>query len=137
MEIRSKQRAVRVSEVVEPAIAVEKLFVYGIFLDERNRELYNMENPSYDTVKGYITVGEDIVTAVKSSQYNASLTGLLVDVPIRSFPSIDRLEAGYSRIKVITTGGFEAYMYAEPTDNGNFSTCEWRNNIYECKAEEE
>ena len=133
METKSKQTTVRVSEHTEPAI--EKLFVYGIFLDEMNREFYGMEYPSYDTVQGFITVGNHIVRAIPSSMMNACLTGLLVDVPTRQLASLDALEAGYDRIKVKTTGGFDAFMYAAPGSGDNYST--YRSMLYEQDDEEE
>lgn len=129
METESKQGRVRTPENIEPAIAVEKLFVYGIFLDENNRNHYGMENPSYDTVKDYITVGDHIVRAIKLGGYGASLTGLLVDVPTRRLPAIDSLEAGYARIKVNTSSGFEAFMYATSSDEEDYSS--YNGDMYE------
>lgn len=90
-----------------------KLFVYGIFLDESNRNHYGMSNPHYDTVKGYITVGDRIVQAVRIGGVdNVALTGLTVDMNPEYWEMLDLLESGYERIQVITTGGEEAYMYA-------------------------
>ena len=122
MEDKSEQERVRVFKSIEPAIAVEKLFVYGIFLDESTRDRYGMENPSYDTVPGYITVGNHIVSATKSDVYGVSLTGLLVDIPTRNLPSVDVLESGYARIIVDTSGGFEAFMYAAKGEEENYSS---------------
>ena len=99
-----------------------KLFVYGIFLDEHNRHNYHMSNPKYDTVLDYITVGGGIVRAIPSEGVGASLTGLTVDIPNSAFPTLDVLEGGYARIKVKTTGGIEAYMYARHGDKDDYST---------------
>lgn len=132
METKNKQKPVRILEDAQSAI--EKLFVYGIFLDETNRENYGMENPSYDTVRGFITIGDYIVRAVPSTILGASLTGLLVDVPTRNFQRIDILETGYARIKVQTSSGIEAFMYSLPCDLENFSTV--RSNFYEGNADE-
>lgn len=127
METKSKQRTIRISENAEQSI--EKLFVYGIFLSEINRKLYSMENASYDTVKGFITVGSRIVKAISTDTLNACLTGLLVDIPTKKLPALDALESGYDRIKVKTTSGFEAYMYASPGSGKNYSTYSYK--IYE------
>lgn len=128
METESKQKPVRISEDAQPA--VEKLFVYGIFLDERNRQHYGLTNPNYDTVQGFITIGSHIVKAIPSTTIGAALTGLLVDVPTRKLPSLDMLEAGYDRIKINTTGGYEAYMYAAYGSGENYST--FMSEMYEC-----
>ena len=130
METTSRETRIRLPDVLEPVVAVEKLFVYGIFLDECNREYYGMENPSYDTVPGYITIGGTIVKAVQSDIPRVALTGLLVDVPTRKLPAIDQLEVGYDRIKVMTTSGFVAFMYVEPGKFENYSS--FRSNMYEC-----
>ena len=98
------------NEMVEPLM--DKLFVYGIFLDERNRNAYGMSNPHYATVAGYITIGSRIVQAVRADGLGAALTGLLVDVEPDQWPRIDMLESGYDRITITTTDGIEAYMYA-------------------------
>ena len=136
METKSKQGSVRVSKNVERDVSsTVKLFVYGIFLDEMNRLYYGMENPSYDTVRGYITVGDSIVTAVPSTIIGSSLTGLLVDVPVSSFPRLDLLESGYDRIKVTTTSGFEAFMYAAHGSGFNYSNI--RSGFYESETEEQ
>ena len=92
----------------------DKLFVYGIFLDEENRKEYGMSNPQYTTVPGYLTVGSYIVRAVQTDNTSVALTGLLVDVDPAMWPSLDSLEAGYDRIKVRDVSGDIAYMYAAP-----------------------
>jgi len=92
----------------------DKLFVYGIFLDEENRKDYGMSNPQYTTVPGYLTVGSYIVKAVQTDNTSVALTGLLVDIDPAMWPSIDSLEAGYDRIKVRDVAGNIAYMYAAP-----------------------
>lgn len=112
-----------------------KLFVYGIFLDELNRQHYGMENPSYDTVPGFITIGDYIVQAIPSSIMGVALTGLLVDVPTNKLQQLDMLELRYSRIKVNTTYGFEAYMYAAHGSGDNYSTI--RSTFHESKSEEQ
>lgn len=91
---------------------MDKLFVYGIFLDEQNRQAYGMSNPHYATVRDYITIGGHIVQAVKVNSIGASLTGLLVDIDPEYWKRLDLLESGYDRIKIVTTDGVEAYMYA-------------------------
>jgi len=101
----------------------EKLFVYGIFLGEGMRNAYEMKNPSYSTVPQYVTVGEGIVQAVKVDAKGVALTGLLVDVPKSVWPRLDRLETGYSRVRVKTHGNTTAFMYAVANDGGyNHST---------------
>ena len=92
----------------------DKLFVYGIFLDEENRKDYGMSNPQYTTVPGYLTVGSYIVKAVRTDNTSVALTGLLVDIDPDMWPSLDSLEAGYDRIKVRDVSGDIAYMYAAP-----------------------
>lgn len=92
----------------------DKLFVYGIFLDEENRKDYGMSNPQYTTVPGYLTVGSYIVKAVQTDDTSVALTGLLVDIDPAMWPSLDSLEAGYDRIKVRDIDGNIAYMYAAP-----------------------
>lgn len=94
---------------------MNRLFVYGIFLDAQNREDFGMTNPMYRTVKNYATLGNEIVSAVFVDNANVALTGLLVDVDPRMWPDIDALESGYDRITVTTTSGEEAYMYAGRT----------------------
>lgn len=100
---------------------MNRLFVYGIFLDENMRNAYGMSNPRYATVKDYVTYGGSIVTAYKQEGAGLSLTGLLVDVnPYEmgrrglkdNWARLDALEGGYERIEVETLGGDKAYMYA-------------------------
>lgn len=86
----------------------EKLFVYGIFLDKKNREWYGMSNPVYDTVINYVTIGDIIVHAEEKIGYGYALTGLLVDMDVSGWERLDRLESGYDRIKIVTTSGEEA-----------------------------
>lgn len=97
---------------------MNKLFVYGIFLDEYNRRMYGMSNPRYATVLHYATVGYHIVKAVKIEGTSLALSGLIVDVDPSRWGDIDQLEGGYERIRVKTTNGDEAYMYAEREWNG-------------------
>ena len=92
----------------------DKLFVYGIFLDEENRKDYGMSDPQYTTVPGYLTVGSYIVKAVETDNASVALTGLLVDIDPDMWPSLDSLEAGYDRIKVRDVSGDIAYMYTAP-----------------------
>src|SRR5690606_6133267 len=107
------------------------------FLADYNRERYGMENPSYETVKGYITIGGHIVQAVPTDIEGASLTGLLVDIPTRNFINLDGLEGGYDRVIVKTTGGFDAFMYVQPQRTlENHSTFRM-SNFYEQEYEEE
>lgn len=94
---------------------MNKLFVYGIFLDKRTRDAYGMgEHVVYTTVLDYATFGHGIVTAHKMpSGYGYSLTGLLVDIPEGfDWDRLDALERGYERIIVTTTDRYNAYMYA-------------------------
>jgi gamma-glutamylcyclotransferase (GGCT)/AIG2-like uncharacterized protein YtfP len=90
------------------------LFVYGIFLDQHNRDAYGMHNPRYATVPGYITMTRhgSIVEAVNIELSTIALTGLLVDVNPKRWDDIDSLEWGYDRIEVTTTNGQRAWMYA-------------------------
>lgn len=100
-------------ELVTKEVERDKLFVYGIFLGQAARNSYGMINPRYTTVPGYITVGHGIVQAVKVDEPRIELTGLLVEIHPNQWPRLDRLEAGYQRIKV-ETGLGQAWMYAEP-----------------------
>lgn len=88
-----------------------RLFVYGIFLAQRNRDHYGMTNPEYATVPGYATFGDYIVEAVHISAPGLALTGLTVDVDPTRWEHIDRLENGYDRKLVITSNQEEVYMY--------------------------
>lgn len=90
---------------------MNKLFVYGIFLDEKNRQRYGMSNPRYATVKDYATWGNYIVTAKHQSGAGLALTGLLVDIEPEAWPRLDALEAGYDREEVDVLGLGKAYMY--------------------------
>lgn len=110
-----------------------KLFVYGIFLNEYNRDNYGMSNEEYATVKGWATEGSQIVSAVPDPRY--TLTGLLVDVAefsyeyrgdqahvVDNWKMLDALEHNYDRIVVETTDWelvdgdrvpVKAYMYVK------------------------
>lgn len=100
---------------------MNRLFVYGIFLDELRRGRYAMSNPEYDTVRDYVTYGDHIVTAYHQPRRGLALTGLTVDVNpyelgergelIDTWARLDRLEGGYERKVITTTTGVEAYMY--------------------------
>lgn len=92
---------------------MDRLFVYGIFLDEGQRRGFGMVNPRYATVLDYATVGHRIVQAVHIPGAGLALTGLLVDMPNSNWEELDALEGGYERIVIRTTSGYEAYMYAE------------------------
>lgn len=92
---------------------LNKLFVYGIFLDKANRNAYGMTNPEYATVKNYATFGSIIVQAVHIPDINLCLTGLLVDMNEYKWGALDALEGGYRRIVITTTEGKKAYMYAK------------------------
>lgn len=97
-----------------------KFFFYGIFLNESTRESYNITSePKYDTVLGYATFGHSIVQAAYIPNSKLSLTGIVVDVPESSIPSIDRLEGGYDRITVQTTRGQTCQMYVTPSRQRN------------------
>lgn len=90
---------------------MDKLFVYGIFLDEYQRAVYGMGQPRYAVVEGYKTrlIVRNIVEAVPDK--SGALTGLIVELPASNFETLDSLERGYDRIKVKTTSGTEAFMY--------------------------
>lgn len=92
---------------------MNKLFVYGIFLDKYMRDEYGMTNPKYATVPDYATFGGGIVMAVKIPDARLSLTGLLVDMNPDNWDKLDRLERGYRRIEITTGSGQQAYMYAK------------------------
>lgn len=95
----------------ENNIELNKLFVYGIFLGKGAREAYGMSNPGYATVPGFITVGGQIVEAIRVDSDKVMLTGLLVDVDPSKWERIDKLESNYDRIKVKTYTRIEAWMY--------------------------
>ena len=108
---------------------MSKLFVYGIFLDEFNRNHYGMSNPVYDTVKGFVTKGSHIVQAVRSDDDDVALTGLTVDMNDDNWLSLDALEGGYDRIKVKTTKGHTVFMYARK-DKRNGRTYQTRTDLF-------
>lgn len=93
---------------------MERLFVYGIFLDEDSRLAYGMRYPQYATVRGYATVeaigSGYIVEAIKVSE-SFCLTGLLVYVPSSNLRMLDALEGAYDRERVQTTSGVDCWMY--------------------------
>lgn len=92
---------------------MNRLFVYGIFLSQHNRDAYGMTNPRYDTVLDYATFGYNIVQAEKlDERLGLALSGLVVDVDPSYWDSIDNLETGYERITIETTSKVKAYMYA-------------------------
>lgn len=87
------------------------LFVYGIFLNQTQRTAYGMSNPRYATIADYATFGEGIVQAFHIPNSNLGLTGLVVDVDPARWKELDRLESGYTRVKVKTNSGLECWMY--------------------------
>lgn len=91
-------------------------FFYGIFLSRDQRErLGAFGEPIYDTVRDYITLGHRIVWAVEvDHDIEASLTGIVLEVPENSIPLLDTIETGYKRITVRTTGRREVQMYVAP-----------------------
>ena len=109
METEDNEAAVSVSQ---DAGLIDKLFVYGIFLNEANRNAYKLSNPRYDTVPGYITIGDIIVQAVKvDCAEQVALTGLTVDFDKDFLHNIDTLETGYDRAIIKTNHGHSAFMY--------------------------
>lgn len=101
---------------------LHKLFVYGIFLDEDMRDRYEMSDPQYAVVPGYVTrqCGGSIVEAVEVPiDLHLGLTGLLVNVnpnstkhgPNSTWKRLDMLEGGYNREIIITESGERAFMY--------------------------
>lgn len=101
----------------------ERLFVYGIFLDEDRRQHYGMSNPRYTTIPGFITVGKGIVQAVRVQDKSIALTGVSVDMDADRWGPLDALEGGYDRIKVKDDKGEELFMYARHEQGvENFST---------------
>lgn len=88
-----------------------RLFVYGIFLDPVNQANFGMTHPEYDTVRDYATYGHGIVTAYHNPGKGLSLAGLIVLVPKDQWAKLDKLERGYDRVTVETTGGVETFMY--------------------------
>lgn len=104
---------------------LNRLFVYGIFLDERQRQAFGMANPHYATVKDYVTYGSQIVVAHHQANAGLALTGLVVTMDPTKWGRLDALEHGYNRILITTTDGDRAYMYAgkeyddNQTENSN------------------
>lgn len=103
---------------------MNKLFVYGIFLDIHSRLAFGMSDAKYDTVANYSTVGvggipsNTIVEAIPDE--GKTLTGLLVDVAPYvnlgentrdNWKELDSLEAGYDRIQITTNSGVDAWIY--------------------------
>jgi gamma-glutamylcyclotransferase (GGCT)/AIG2-like uncharacterized protein YtfP len=94
---------------------LNKLFVYGIFLDESMRNEYCMSNPYYTTVDDYITVGRGIVQAAYVKKDSGiSLTGLVVDVDKDYWSALDQLEGAYDRVLVETYESEQVWMYVSP-----------------------
>lgn len=93
-----------------------KFFFYGVFLEKAAREQYRItDEPRYATVKNYLTVGDYIVQATSiSSNANAALSGIIVDVPEESIERLDELERSYDRVTIETTYGERAEMYVAP-----------------------
>jgi gamma-glutamylcyclotransferase (GGCT)/AIG2-like uncharacterized protein YtfP len=115
----------------------EKLFVYGIFLDEVNRNSYGMTNPKYTTVPGYITMGGHIVKAVHVEDKSIALTGLIVDMDSERWQGLDSLEGGYDRIAITTVDGTNAFMYAEHQEGvENHSTYEFTSYKYRTRLKD-
>lgn len=98
-----------------------RLFVYGIFLSQRNRERYFMVDAEYTTVRGLKTVGDYIVQATFDT--TACLTGVTVTMPVDKLDSLDALERGYKRIEVLTTDNEVVDMYIAPESAKPYS--EW------------
>lgn len=91
----------KLAEAVARAEVKEKLFVYGIFLDQGNREDYGMLKATYATQPGFKTVGSYIVRAVRTDSEEDSLTGLLINnTDAVKWDRLDGLEAAYKRIAV-------------------------------------
>lgn len=90
---------------------MDKLFVYGIFLGDKNRHSFDMTNPRYDVALDYSTyhLAASIVEARPCK--GAALTGLVVDVPPYNWRDLDELEYGYNRKIITTVGGEKAYIY--------------------------
>lgn len=104
---------------------MNKLFVYGIFLDERNRAHYGMSNPQYDVVAGFLTMGAHIVQAVPIPERpDIALTGLVVDVDPSYWGRIDRLEGAYDRVTITTVNSVQAYIYVGKGEHENIR--QWR-----------
>lgn len=110
------------NSLVKTTGPLNKLFVYGIFLDARMRDAYSMSEPEYEVVPGYVTrqCGGSIVEAVEvPSDLRLGLTGLLVTVDPHdgkhgrnsTWKRLDILEGGYDRIIVTTESGERAWMY--------------------------
>ena len=90
---------------------LNKVFVYGIFLDEDSRKAYGMTNPEYATVQGYATFGHYIVQAERVKNTEACLTGLICDIQPDKWGNLDKLERGYDREVITTTAGDRAWIY--------------------------
>lgn len=94
---------------------MDRLFVYGIFLDEDNRAHYGMSMPEYAVIPDFLTVERfsSIVEAIYAPGLGISLTGLLCDIDPEYWERLDQLEAGYDRIIVTTVDGDDCYMYVQ------------------------
>jgi gamma-glutamylcyclotransferase (GGCT)/AIG2-like uncharacterized protein YtfP len=97
---------------------MNKLFVYGIFLDENNRRAFGLHNPEYAVVRDYATfsIGGSIVMAAHVPGNNLGLTGLLCDVDPEKWERLDQLEGAYDRIQITTEDGERAWMYVEQSE---------------------
>lgn len=118
---RKEDGSVEEIEKIDPLhpSVTNRLFVYGIFLDQDSRDYYGMTNPRYCTVPGYITVGSHIVQAVAVDEQRIALTGLTVDMDPEGWEKLDRLEGGYDRSVVTTIAGEQVYMYTQPERRKN------------------
>jgi gamma-glutamylcyclotransferase (GGCT)/AIG2-like uncharacterized protein YtfP len=97
---------------------LQKLFVYGIFLDENNRRAFGMHNPEYAVVADYATytIGGSIVMAYHVPGAGLGLTGLVCDVEPSKWERLDQLEGAYDRITITTKDGERAWMYVAPNE---------------------
>lgn len=104
----------RWSAKVYGELTTNRLFVYGIFLDQSRRDNYGMYNARYSTVPGYVTEGRGIVQAVPVKNEGIALTGLTVDIDPRMWDRLDSLEGGYDRRVVKTHNNELVWMYTAP-----------------------
>jgi len=104
---------------------VNRLFVYGIFLNERTGDIFDLRYVDYAIVRDMATRADgpgSIVQAVPAP--GLALTGLVVEVPEENWQRLDRLERGYKRIEVDTSEG-PAWMYASEECEGENHNPHW------------
>lgn len=89
----------------------DKIFAYGLMTDPNRAEDLGLENPSYNTVRGYMPVGGYYIVPQKTDQVDACLPGFVME----SSPSLAS-ETLFSRMEMIDVT--DLLSLQEPTLEG-------------------